>query len=105
MLARPGSILFAGTLCVEGFGTMDEKDRFGEKLRDVEHAREEQWAHQRDQELLEKLRKKGDQALCPQCRTPLVAETRGGVAMMACTDKHGAWLRAEVLETVLSRLK
>ena len=43
---------------------MDEKDRYGDKLHDVEHAREEQWAHQRDQELLEKLRKKGEDALC-----------------------------------------
>jgi len=84
---------------------MDEKDRLGEKLRDVEHAREEQWAHQHDQELLEKLRKKGEAALCPQCRRPLVAETRAGVAMMACVDKHGAWLRAEVLEPLLKRLK
>jgi Zn-finger nucleic acid-binding protein len=51
------------------------------------------------------LRKKGEQALCPQCRKPLVAETRGGVAMMACADQHGAWLRAEVLESVFKRLK
>jgi len=84
---------------------MDEKDRLGDKLRDVEHAREEQWAHQRDQELLEKLRHKGETALCPQCHGLLVAETRGGIAMMACAQKHGAWLRAEVLESVLSRLK
>jgi hypothetical protein len=34
----------------------------------------------------------------------LVAETRAGVAMMACADKHGAWLRAEVLEALLKRL-
>jgi hypothetical protein len=84
---------------------MDEKDRFGEKMRDVERAREEQWAHQRDQELLEKMRQKGEQALCPQCHAPLVAETRNGIAMMACTDQHGAWLRAEVLEGVLERIK
>ena len=84
---------------------MDEKDRLGDKFRDVERAREEQWAHQRDQELLEKLRKKGEQALCPQCRKPLVAETRGSVAMMACTDHHGAWLRDEVLQSIIKRLK
>jgi Transcription factor zinc-finger len=83
---------------------MDEKDRYGDKLHDVERAREEQWAHQRDEELLEKLRKKGEAALCPQCRKPLVAETRAGVAMMACADKHGAWLRTEVLEALLKRL-
>ena len=84
---------------------MDQKDRLGDKLHDVEHAREEQWAHQRDQYLLEKLRKKGEAALCPQCSKPLVAETRSGVAMMACPDKHGAWLRAEVLEALFERLK
>ena len=55
--------------------------------------------------LLEKLRKKGEAALCPQCSKPLVAETRSGVAMMACPDKHGAWLRAEVLEALFQRLK
>ncbi|MGH7931779.1 MAG: hypothetical protein ACREQN_01290 [Candidatus Binataceae bacterium] len=38
---------------------MDEKDRLGDKLRDVEKAREDQWAHERDRELIEKLRKKG----------------------------------------------
>jgi hypothetical protein len=79
---------------------MSEKDRFGDKLQDVERAREEQWAHQRDQELLDKLRKKGEEVLCPQCRKPLLAETRAGVAMMACPDKHGAWLRAEALEAI-----
>jgi universal stress protein A len=35
-----------------------ERDRYGEKLRQVEKAREDQWAAQRDHELLEKLRKK-----------------------------------------------
>jgi len=25
--------------------------------------------------------------------------------MMACPDKHGAWLRAEVLEAIFERLK
>jgi Transcription factor zinc-finger len=84
---------------------MDEKDRYGDKLHDVERAREEQWAHQHDQELLEKLRKKGEAALCPECRKPLVAETRDGIAMMACADKHGAWLRAEMLDAIFKRLK
>jgi nucleotide-binding universal stress UspA family protein len=37
--------------------TSDERDRYGEKLRHLEKAREDQWAAQRDQELLEKLRK------------------------------------------------
>lgn len=84
---------------------MDEKDRLGDKLHDVERAREEQWAHERDRELIEKLRKKGETPLCPQCKKPLVAETRSGVAMMVCADKHGAWIGAQALEAILARLK
>ncbi|MGH7988489.1 MAG: hypothetical protein ACRD4Q_10500 [Candidatus Acidiferrales bacterium] len=37
----------------------DSKDRMGDKLHDLEKAREEQWARERDKELLEKLRQKG----------------------------------------------
>jgi hypothetical protein len=84
---------------------MDEKDRFGQKLTDLERAREDQWAHQRDQELIEKLRTKGEVALCPQCKKPLAAETRSGVAMMLCPDKHGAWLTAAMLEGLFKRLE
>jgi len=39
----------------------DEKDRYGEKLRQVGRAREDQWAAQRDRELLAKLRRKADE--------------------------------------------
>ncbi|HZO82670.1 MAG TPA: zf-TFIIB domain-containing protein [Candidatus Binataceae bacterium] len=84
---------------------MDEKDRFGDKMRDVERAREEQWAHERDRELIEKLRKKGEAALCPQCKKPLAAATRAGIAMMTCADKHGAWVTAAMLEEIFKRLK
>lgn len=82
----------------------NEKDRYGQKLTDAERAREDQWAHQRDQELIEKLRQKGEPALCPQCKKPLAAENRSGVALMACPDKHGAWLNAATLEAVFKRL-
>ena len=33
----------------------DEKDRLGDKLQNLEKAREDQWAAQRDRELLAKL--------------------------------------------------
>jgi universal stress protein A len=39
----------------------DERDRYGEKLRQVEQAREDQWAAQRDRELLAKLRQEADE--------------------------------------------
>lgn len=82
----------------------NEKDRYGQKLTDVERAREDQWAHERDQELIEKLRKKGEVPVCPQCKKPLAAQTRAGVAIMSCPDKHGAWLTDAMLEAVFKRL-
>ncbi len=40
---------------------MDESDRYGDKLREVEKAREDQWAAERDRELLVKLRRQADE--------------------------------------------
>ena len=39
----------------------DEKDRFGDKLKDVERGREDSYFAQRDRELLEKMRSGADQ--------------------------------------------
>ncbi|MFZ2063197.1 MAG: hypothetical protein WAU82_19475, partial [Candidatus Binatus sp.] len=46
----------------------DEKDRFGDKLREVGRAREDQWAAQRDRELLAKLRHKAEERAATQRR-------------------------------------
>ena len=40
----------------------DHKDRLGNKLHDVEKAREDQWARQSDEKLLEKMRERLHQA-------------------------------------------
>ena len=40
----------------------DQKDRLGDKLRDLEKAREDDYFARRDRELLEKMRKKGSDA-------------------------------------------
>jgi nucleotide-binding universal stress UspA family protein len=40
---------------------MEERNRYGDKLRDVEKAREDQWAAERDRELLVKLRSQADE--------------------------------------------
>src|SRR5271165_5404778 len=46
----------------------DEKDRLGDKLHQAEVARENQWARQRDAEIIERLRRKYVKAIkCPQC--------------------------------------
>ncbi len=77
---------------------MDEKDRFGEKIRDLEKAREDQWAREQDLALIEKMRARQRGLQCPRCAAGLVAQSRGGAAVMACPNGHGGWLEADALE-------
>lgn len=83
----------------------DEKDRLGDKLHDVEAAREDQWARQRDAELMEKMRQKKASATihCPRCGKDLVAKKQGGVQIMACPADDGAWLDGAALKALLKR--
>ncbi len=84
----------------------DERDRFGEKIRDVEAAREDQWARQRDAELIEKLKKKGKTVLmCPRCNRPLVAHKEGDVEFLACPSGDGAWIEIAALKAALKARK
>ena len=79
----------------------DEKDRFGGKLHNIEKAREDQWARQRDAELLDKIRHKHDAALrCPKCGKELIEKTAGKIAMLACPADDGAWLDAAALKNL-----
>lgn len=83
----------------------DEKDRLGSKLHDVERAREDQWARQRDEELVEKMRKRVSQTACPHCKQLLVAKTEAGVHMHACPQGHGAWVDEAALKSLLKERK
>ena len=83
----------------------DNKDRLGSKIRDVEAAREDQWARQRDAELVEKMRERLGNIACPHCKQFLVAKTENGVHLHACPNGHGAWLDAPALKTVLEEHK
>jgi hypothetical protein len=83
----------------------DDKDRMGGKLHDLEAARENQWARQRDEELLEKMRKRLGQTACPHCKEFLVPKTEAGVAMYSCPAGHGAWLDAPALKAILKERK
>ena len=84
----------------------DEKDRLGDKLHDVDAAREDQWAKQRDEEILAKLRHKYVKAIaCPQCGQKLEARVAIGVGGMACPDRHGAWADRETLDQLETRLQ
>ena len=93
----------------------DSKDRYGEKMHDLERARENQYAAERDRELLEKIRQKAPQAhkatseapqpresmLCPRCHRVLVAQSEAGVTLMACPIGDGAWVDRAILEQFL----
>jgi Zn-finger nucleic acid-binding protein len=84
----------------------DQKDRLGDKLHQAESARESQWAHQRDEEILAKLRRKYLKAIpCPQCGQKLEARVAIGVGGMACPSQHGAWADRETLGQLETRLK
>ena len=84
----------------------DEKDRLGDKLHHAEMARENQWARQRDAEIIERLRRKYVKAInCPQCGDRLDARVAIGVGGMACPSHHGAWADGEALEQLRARLE
>lgn len=84
----------------------DQKDRLGDKLHQVESAREDQWAHQRDEKILEKLRRKYVKPIaCPQCGQNLEARVAIGAGGMACPSRHGAWADQETLLQLRARLE
>jgi len=84
----------------------DEKDRLGNKIHEAERGRENQWARQRDEEILERLRHKYAKAIhCPQCGKNLDARVAIGLGGMACPSHHGAWAGRETLDQLTLRLK
>jgi hypothetical protein len=77
----------------------DQKDRFGDKIRDLEKVREDQWARDQDRVLIEKMRAQQRGELhCPRCAAQLVSQAGGELAIMACPNGHGAWLEGSALE-------
>ena len=82
----------------------DEKDRLGEKLHDVEAAREDQWAKQRDAQLLKQMREKLAASMsCPKCQKKLEVKILAGAEIFACPQGDGAWLELKTLEEALKR--
>ena len=85
----------------------DEKDRFGDKLRQSEKALEDQWARQQDAELMEKMRQKkassGSAMDCPSCGKNLVETIADGIRMLACPQNDGAWLDRATLESLIKK--
>src|SRR5262245_24248859 len=75
---------------------VDEKDRFGDKLRDVERAREDQYFAEQDRKLVEALRAKEARGTgltcCPKDGTQLETHCHNGVTVEECPSCHGMWL-------------
>lgn len=92
----------------------DEKDRLGDKLRDAERGREDQYFAQRDRELLEKLKHsktaETESALrevarlrCPKCGERLRERLQHGITLDECPACGGLWLDKGEFETLARR--
>ena len=78
-----------------------EKDRFGDKLRDAERGKEDQYFAERDRELIAKLKRgeaePGGKAVsslgrCPKDGGLLEPRKLHGVAIQECPNCKGMWL-------------
>ena len=74
----------------------DEKDRFGEKMKLVERAKEDIYFAEQDRELiaklkaqLEKVEKAGSELHCPKCPGTLETFTFQGFVLNRCNRCHG----------------
>ena len=92
----------------------DEKDRFGEKLRQKEKADEDRFFAERDKALLEKLRREKTSAQlqeirelarmrCPKDGERLVPVDEHGVIVEECPTCHGMWVDQGELDKIASR--
>jgi len=89
----------------------DEKDRFGEKMKLVERAKEDIYFAEKDRELRDKLKsqlrkvEKGEsRPHCPKCPGALETYTFQGVTLDRCHECGGVWMDHGELETVVRKL-
>lgn len=91
-----------------------EKDRLGDKMRQVEKAHEDKFFAERDRELLKKLKAETGaqeqeavrelaQARCPRCGERLTTRTHLDVEIDECPGGHGIWLDTGELEKLTAR--
>jgi rubrerythrin len=89
----------------------DEKDRLGQKLKDVERAKEDLYFAEQDRKLIEKMRKAKAEEMeahirqlahmrCPKCGARLQHVMERGVAVEECPECHGIWLDHGELEQI-----
>ncbi len=80
----------------------DQKDRFGDKMRDRERGEEDRYFAEQDREKLRKLQAQAPTnpalGLCPRCGRGLQEEDHRGVSIDTCRDCGGLWLDKGELE-------
>jgi len=89
----------------------DEKDRFGEKIRLLERAREDIYFAAKDRELIEKLKarlkrversgKENQPLVCPRCQGALESYSFMEFFLDRCPSCGGLWLDRGELEGIL----
>ncbi len=92
----------------------NEKDRLGNKLREVEKGRENKFFAERDAQLLAKLKAKAgahDEEVvrelthnrCPRCGEHLAKRSHLEVHVERCPKGHGVWLDDGELDKLVQR--
>jgi tRNA(Ile2) C34 agmatinyltransferase TiaS len=61
-----------------------ERDRYGDKLKEAERGREEDYFTRRDRELIKKMRETNPDEHCPKCGATLQREGSGQSACPKC---------------------
>jgi Transcription factor zinc-finger len=82
--------------------SMSEKDRLGDKLHDIEAAREDQWARQHDAVLIKELRD-GAALHCPKCGALMTARKVLRHEVLACPSGDGVWVTQRQLESLTKK--
>lgn len=63
-----------------------DRDRYGDKMREAERGREDDYFARRDRELIKKMQEKGSAAACPKCGGTLT-EVDGRPACRQCAER------------------
>ncbi len=91
----------------------NEKDRYGEKMKLVERAKEDIYFSEKDRELIEKLKKrfkkverpegKHQPLDCPKCQGELESYTFMEILLDRCRGCGGLWLDPGELDVILKK--
>jgi uncharacterized protein len=88
----------------------DERDRFGEKIRDKEKGQEQTYFAQRDQELLDRMRRQKEEEArahvamhCPRCGKELQERVEHAIRIDEWPGCGGLWLDKGELEHLAKR--